>query len=455
MPLIVDNIELDDDNVEFNFASNLVNNSNNMIYLTGKAGSGKTTFLKYIKQTSKKKTVVLAPTGVAALNAGGQTIHSFFKIAPSVYLPDDFRLRTSYSHDDVDRSTIFDNFKYRKGQRNLITGMELLIIDEISMVRCDLLDVVDKLMRVFREREDEPFGGVQVLLIGDAFQLPPIAQTDQWNLLRDHYETPFFFSSRAIQNSRPTYIELKKIYRQQDLKFINLLNNIRVNQVSAEDIDLLNSRFIPSLVKDENLNYVTISTHNRYVDETNKRKLAELDSKAETYEAEITGDFPDSMAPTEKMLNLKVGAQIMFIKNDPDKKYFNGKIGKITKLTKSKISVEFPNGVEIEVKKSTWNNIKFSWNSTDRKIDETLNGAFTQFPLKLAWSVTVHKCQGLTFDNVIADIGESFSPGQVYVALSRCTSIEGLVLKAKINRSAIRTDPNVLKFTEIETRLNK
>jgi len=455
MSVKIDNIELDETNVEFNLASDLVKNSNKMIYLTGKAGAGKTTFLKFIKQTTSKKTVVLAPTGVAALNAGGQTIHSFFKIAPSIYLPGDFRLRTKPSDNDEDRRTIFDNFKYKKGHKNLIRGMELLIIDEISMVRCDLLDVVDRLLRVFREKESEPFGGVQVLLIGDAFQLPPIAQNDHWELLRDYYETPFFFSSLVLKENKPAYIELKKIYRQQDRKFINLLNNIRINQLSQSDMELLNSRFLPSVFKNDNLNHVTIATHNRIVDETNKRKLDELQSKLKSYEAELTGEFPDSMMPTEKILNLKEGSQIMFIRNDTDKKYFNGKIAKIKTLEDTQIIVELPDGKDIEVKKFTWSNIKYSWSTKEKKIEEEILGEFTQFPVKLAWSVTVHKCQGLTFENVIADLKDSFSPGQVYVALSRCTSLEGLVLKSRISRNAIKTDPNVIKFTELETKITQ
>ncbi len=454
MPKIVDNIVLDEANIEFNYALDLVQNTNKMIYLTGKAGSGKTTFLKYIKQTTQKKTVVLAPTGVAALNAGGQTIHSFFKIAPSVYVPDDFRLRTKANPNDDDRRTIFDHFKYKKGHKNLILGMELLIIDEVSMVRCDLLDVIDKLLRAFRDRESEPFGGVQVLLIGDAFQLPPIAQRDHWTILKEYYETPFFFSSLVLTQNKPSYIELKKIYRQHDSQFIDLLNKIRINQVSQEDIDLLNSRFIPSIFKNENSEYITIATHNRIVDDTNARKLAGLSSKLITYEAEVSYDFPEKIMPTEKTLNLKVGAQIMFIRNDVEKKsYFNGKLGKIKKLDKNEIIVELADGKEITVKKYTWNNIKYSWDLREKKINEEIIGEFKQFPIKLAWAITVHKCQGLTFEKVIADLRQSFSPGQVYVALSRCTSLSGLILKSKISRSVIKTDPNVIRFAEHENNL--
>jgi ATP-dependent exoDNAse (exonuclease V) alpha subunit len=454
MSKTIDNFQLDEENAEFNHAVKLVLQTNDLIYLTGKAGSGKTTFLKYIKKITSKKTIVLAPTGVAALNAGGQTIHSFFKIAPSVYLPDDYRLRTLPNPDLDDKRTIFDNFKFKKGHKNLIRKMELLIIDEVSMVRCDLLDVIDKLLRVFRERESEPFGGVQVVLIGDAFQLPPIAQKDQWELLKEYYETPFFFNSLVLSQNKPYYIELKKIYRQQDKKFIDLLNRVRINKVTQEDIELLNSRFKPSVFKNDNTDYITIATHNSIVDNTNKRKLEELTSRQQSYEAAVSGDFPDKMMPTDKILNLKVGSQIMFIRNDVEKKrYYNGKLGKIKKLEKEKIIVELKDKKEIEVKKYTWHNIKYTWNAKERKINEEILGEFKQFPIKLAWAVTVHKCQGLTFENVIADLKQSFSPGQVYVALSRCTSLEGLILKSRISRYVIKTDPHVIKFSEGEDRV--
>jgi ATP-dependent exoDNAse (exonuclease V) alpha subunit len=453
MPVIVDNIEIDEANPEFNYAADVVNNTNNMIFLTGKAGTGKTIFLKYIRQITKKKTVVLAPTGVAALNAGGQTLHSFFKIPPSLYVPDDFRLRTDSGNDDEDGTTIFDNFHYRKPHKNLLLGMELLIIDEVSMVRCDLIDVIDKLLRVFRNKESEPFGGVQVIFIGDLFQLPPITQNDQWDILRNYYETPYFFSSVALRDKLPVYIELKKIYRQTDSEFIGLLNKVRTNQISDNDMTLLNSRFIPSIIKNDNLNYIILATHNRIVDDTNQRKLNDLTTELKVYKADSSGTFPDAIIPTEFELNLKVGAQIMFIKNDMKKKYYNGKIAKIKKLEDNIITVELPDNEEIEVEKFTWNNIKYSWNAKERKIDEEIIGTFTQFPVKLAWAITVHKSQGLTFENVIADLSGAFSPGQVYVALSRCTSFEGLVLKSKIYRNVIKTDPQVIKFAENETHI--
>jgi len=444
----VDNFYLDDTNYDFNNAAELVLQGEKLIYLTGKAGAGKTTFLKFIRQVIEKKTIVLAPTGVAALNAGGQTIHSFFKIAPSIYLPDDYRLRQRADPEDVDKRTIYDFFTYRKNHKNLIKSMELLIIDEISMVRCDLLDVVDKILKTFRENFDEPFGGVQVLLIGDAYQLPPIVSDEHWQLLSQYYKSPFFFDSNILTNSKPKYLELKKIYRQSDQKFINLLNNIRTNNIRQEDMDLLNSRFIPSMIKNDNLEYITLATHNRIVDGINTKKLDGLNSPEKKYESEIIGEFPDSILPTDKILRLKIGAQIMFIRNDSEKKYYNGKLGRIKSLENDKITITLSDGKDIELSRDIWENVKFIWNDKEKKIEEDIIGQFIQFPIKLAWSVTVHKCQGLTFDKIIADLSSSFSAGQVYVALSRCTSLEGILLKSKINRNVIKTDPYVEKFSE-------
>jgi hypothetical protein len=300
MAIVIDNIELDETNVEFNNASEFVKHTDRLVYLTGKAGTGKTTFLKYLRETTTKNTVILAPTGVAAINASGQTIHSFFQIKPSVYIPNDKRLRTRADITDTDKSTIYDHFKYFKERHEIIKGLELLVIDEISMVRCDLLDVVDRLLRVFRHRESEPFGGVQVILIGDTFQLPPIADFEQWNLLQPYYQSPFFFSSKVIEQNKPVYIDLKKIYRQNEQEFIDLLNRVRINQVSANELNLLNSKYNPTFSPNENSNYITIATHNKLVDSTNLTKLAELPTELKLFEATVSGGKNGDIDPSNR-----------------------------------------------------------------------------------------------------------------------------------------------------------
>lgn len=451
MAIIVDGIELDESNVEFNFASDFANLTDRFIFLTGKAGTGKTTFLKYLRNRTNKKAVILAPTGVSAINAGGQTIHSFFQIKPSIYVPDDKRLRKKANTNDSDNSTIYNHFEYKKEKLQIIRNLELLIIDEISMVRCDLLDVIDRLLRIFRRREKEPFGGVQVILIGDAFQLAPIADKDQWNILKIFYKSPFFFSSQVFREMKPVYIELKKIYRQNEKEFIELLNRIRVNQITLNEIDLLNSKFDPIFVPKHGTNYITLATHNCLADITNQNKLNELETELKLFEATIIDSFPESIMPTDKLLRLKEGAQVMFIKNDKTKGYYNGKIGCVEKIEDTKITVKLSEGNDITVEKFKWENIKYSWNDNEKKIEEEVIGTFLQFPLKLAWAITVHKSQGLTFERVIADLGNAFASGQVYVALSRCTTFNGIVLKTKIDRGAIITDPEVIQFAKNET----
>lgn len=451
MPTIIDNIEIDEANLEFKYAADFVRNTNKLVYITGKAGTGKTTFLKYIRETTQKRTVVLAPTGVAAINARGQTIYSFFHVPFSVFVPNDKRLRTKADKNDNDKSTIYDYFHFRKEDLAIIRGIELLIIDEISMVRCDILDLIDRLLRVFRNRPNEPFGGVQVVLIGDTFQLPPVAQFDVWEILRVHYESPYFFSAKVIRENTPVYIELKKIYRQKEQVFIDLLNRVRVGEITPNEIGLLNSKYNPLFVPTNNDNYIVIETTNKIVENTNLTKLSELPGEIIKHEAAITGIFPENIMPTDRVLQLKKDAQIMFIRNDWAKRIYNGQIAKISSLTDTRIHVNLTEGESVSIERQTWDNIRYKWNAEEEKVEEEILGTFTQYPIKLAWSITVHKSQGLTFDKVIANLSKAFAPGQVYVALSRCTTFNGLVLKTKIGKDAIKTAPEVLDFAKNET----
>lgn len=448
----LENLELDLENIEFKQAIELVNANKSLIYLTGKAGTGKTTFLKYLKQITSKNMAVVAFTGVAAINAGGQTINSFFKIPFGPFIPNDKRLRTSPELGDVDNSTIYNHFRYNKDRLDVINQLEILIIDEVSMVRCDMLDVIDKLLRVFRKKMLLPFGGVQVILIGDTFQLPPVDK--DWHLLENYYSSPFFFSSKVIEQNKPIYIELKKVYRQKEKEFIDILDRVRINQVTSNELDFLNAKYNPAFSPNENQNYITLTTHNLTADNTNLTKLASLTSEEIIFEAQITGEFSESNMPTERMLRLKEKAQVIFVKNDFAKGIYNGRIAKIKSINDDGIYAEYESYgeiIEVQVEKQTWNNIRYSWNDEEKKIEEEIIGTFTQFPVKLAWAITVHKSQGLTFDKVIADVGASFSSGQVYVALSRCTNSSGLVLKSKIERNAIKTDSRVVEFAQNET----
>lgn len=430
-------------NIELDLAHDFVEKTNKNIYLTGKAGTGKTTFLHDIKNSTFKRAIVVAPTGVAAINAGGVTIHSFFQLPFGPILPDQL-----FSPNNLHKKQVkFQKFNKRK--INMIRSLDLLIIDEISMVRADLLDGIDQVLRRYKN-PNQVFGGTQLLMIGDLQQLAPVVKNDEWDILRPYYETAFFFSSRAFKKSDAIGIELKHIYRQENQNFINVLNQIRNSRLDDHHLQLLNDRFDPNFAPKAEDNYITLTTHNRRADQINQKKIKQLSSKTRTFKAIIDGDFPEYNYPNEENLELKVGAQVMFIKNDssPDKKYFNGKIGVITAMDRDGVSVSCPGDEEeIWTEKESWHHIKYSLDKQN-EIKEDMVGSYTQIPLRLAWAITIHKSQGLTFDKAIIDAEASFAHGQTYVALSRCRTLEGIVLKSKINRHGIIQDNRVIAFSE-------
>jgi PIF1-like helicase/Helix-turn-helix domain len=439
-------------------AAKFVNNTAKNVFLTGKAGTGKTTFLKHITKNTYKNTAIVAPTGIAAINAGGVTIHSLFQLPFGAYIPsNDLPFGFSDNTKVTTPKTLFKNLQLSITKRKLIQELELLIVDEVSMLRADLLDAMDNLMRTVRRRRDVAFGGVQVLFIGDLMQLPPVVKDDEWRYLKHFYKSAFFFEARAIQQSELLYLELDKIYRQQDDTFINLLNNLRNNQVTKEDVALLNKYHQPNFVPPANQNYIRLTTHNYIADDLNKKELQKLNSTSYFYKATITGDFNQYAYPVEETLELKKGAQIMFIKNDPTgaQRFFNGKIGIVESLDDETICVRFEDSQKvIEVEKYDWKNLKYSVNETTNEIVENEIGTYTHYPIKLAWAITVHKSQGLTFERAIVDIGNAFAPGQVYVALSRLTSLNGLVLSSPINYSSIEVSNEIVNFAATKKEPN-
>lgn len=434
-------------NAMLKLAADYVQFTNTHIFLTGKAGTGKTTFLRNIRQITHKRMIVVAPTGVAAINAGGVTIHSFFQLPFGPQLPEDVQF-TRQLTDETARSNAARLQKMNRTKINIIRSLDLLVVDEISMVRADLLDAIDAVLRRYRNR-NLPFGGVQLLMIGDLQQLAPIAKEEEWQLLRNYYETVYFFSSRALKLCNFVSIELKHVYRQSDKHFIDLLNKVRENQLDIPSIDLLNTRYIKDFEIPENSGYITLTTHNYQSHQINQQKLEALKGKLLKFNAETEGDFPEYAYPTDYELALKTGAQVMFVKNDPsvEKQFFNGKIGKLIAKVADKLMVMCPGDDEmIEVEPLEWHNCRYSIDEETKEIKETIVGKFIQYPLKLAWAITIHKSQGLTFENAVIDANSAFAHGQVYVALSRCKTLEGLVLSSPINKAAIKTDMAVGGF---------
>jgi hypothetical protein len=430
-------------NPQLELAFEYVRNTDKSLFLTGKAGSGKTTFLHQIKAEGRKRLAVVAPTGVAAINAGGMTIHSLFQLPFGIHLP------------GVERSDHSQQRRFSREKMRLIRSLDLLVIDEISMVRADLLDAVDDVLRRFRDHH-RPFGGVQLLMIGDLHQLPPVVKQEDWDVLTRFYETPYFFGSRALQQTEYISIELKHIYRQSDPEFIALLNKVRDNCLDEQSLQKLNSRFVPNFRPPSKDAYITLTATNAAAHEINAGNLNQLPARRHVFEAHVAGEFPASSYPTDQILEFKTGAQVMFIKNDlqPERRYFNGKIGRITHIDEDLIHVRCPGDPnDIAVAPAEWQNVKYSLNEETKQIDEQILGTFTQYPLKLAWAITIHKSQGLTFERAIVDAQAAFAYGQVYVALSRCKSFEGIVLRSRISGSSVKTDPEVRRFSQDAERL--
>jgi hypothetical protein len=427
-------------NSYYELAYDFANYTNRSLFLTGKAGTGKTTFLKKLKEQSKKSMAIVAPTGVAAINAGGVTIHSFFQLPFAPFIPT-----------DESRKNLIGKIRMNNVRRNVLDRLEMLVIDEISMVRADLLDEIDAVLRHFRRR-NEPFGGVQMIFIGDMYQLSPVCNEIEWQMLAGYYPSIYFFDSVAVRSQPPVYIEFDNIFRQSNISFIQLLNEVRNNKISNESFELLQGLYRPDFEPPKNDTYITLTTHNYKADDINSRELAKLKGDSRKFKAVIEGDYPEKSYPTEPELEFKIGAKVMFLKNDKEnpRRYYNGKIGEITSFGSDGICVKCTGEDTINVVAEIWENISYTTDPETKQIVETTLGTFKQYPLRLAWAITIHKSQGLTFDKAVIDAGQAFAPGQVYVALSRCRSLEGLVLLSKINRNSLSVDENIIRHGELK-----
>lgn len=433
---------VDNDNKEFATALSLINYTNKSVFLTGKAGTGKSTFLRHVCKSTKKKHIVLAPTGIAAINVGGSTIHSVFKLPFYPLLPEDANL-------SLEGDKLRKFFKYNSKTLKLLSSVELIIIDEVSMVRADTIDAIDKILRVVSRRLREPFGGKQLLLVGDVFQLEPVVKSDEREMISRYYDNPYFFSAKVFSQMQLLAVELRKVYRQQEPKFISLLDRIRNNMVTDADIVEVNSRYNANIDEDELC--VTLTTRRDTAEHINSEKLRQIKSPLITIEGTISGDFPTASLPTQEQLTLKVGAQIIFVKNDVDKRWVNGTIGRVIEIDQNGefIVVVTDEGNECVVERERWENTTYKYNEKKKEVEQDVVGTFIQFPVKLAWAITVHKSQGLTFSKTIIDFsgGGAFAAGQTYVALSRCTSMEGIRLNYKINRRDIFVNKEIVQFS--------
>jgi hypothetical protein len=426
-------VELDGSNGIFKQALSVINNTDKHLFLSGKAGTGKTSFLGYLKKHSYKKMIIAAPTGVAAINAQGVTVHSLFHLPNSPYYPGS--------------SETLKSIRFNSEKKNLIQELELLVIDEISMIRADTLDAIDYVLKNVRNQPELPFGGIQLLYVGDLFQLPPIVKQNEWEQLKKYYNSPFFIDSHIFNQTQPLFLELTKVYRQTNNEFVDLLNSIRNNSSSEQQLKTLNNYYQPDFNSSDK-NYITLTTHNKKAEIINTSNLQKLSGIEYNFSAEIIGAFDPDLYPAEKDIKLKVGAQVMLLKNDKGitKKYFNGKIGTIQKIDEGKLLVKFDQDPPLELEKDIWHNIKYTYNEKNKNVAQEVIGTFEQYPIRLAWAITIHKSQGLTFENAVLDVEEAFMPGQVYVALSRVKSFAGLVLHSRITNTSISIHPRILEF---------